>query len=55
MIPALISDYDMEAFCAFLMHNRQLPLHVNTDSSVEPSSYDDYFEFSAWSQEPPVA
>ncbi|SFN50041.1 hypothetical protein SAMN05444747_1316 [Variovorax sp. OV329] len=45
----------MQAFCAFLMHNRRRPLYLHAESLTEPSKYSDYYEFSAWSQEAPPA
>ena len=55
MIFALGSEGGMEAFCAFLMHNRRWSLCLHQEFSAEPSGYDDYYEFSAWSREPPPA
>ena len=55
MISALGSEGGMEAFCAFLMHNRRWSLCLHQEFSAEPSGYDDYYEFSAWSREPPPA
>jgi len=54
MIPAIGSEGAMEAFCAFLMHNRCRSLQLHQEYSAEPSAYDDYYEFSAWSQEAPT-
>lgn len=44
----------MDAFRAFLMHNHRRALYLHKESSADPSGYTDYFEFSAWSQEPPA-
>jgi len=55
MIPAITSDDAMQAFCAFLMHNRRRPLYLHAESLTESSKYSDYYEFSAWSQEAPPA
>ena len=55
MISAIGSEGAMEAFCAFLMHNRRRALHIHQELSADPSDYEDYYEFSAWSQEPPSA
>lgn len=55
MIPSIASDGALEAFCAFLMHNQRWALYLHAESSAEPSEYADYFEFSAWAQEPPPA
>jgi len=50
-----VSDGAMAAFCAFLMHNRRRALYLHAESSADPAGYDDYYEFSAWSHEPPPA
>ncbi|MFC5606111.1 hypothetical protein ACFPRE_04830 [Variovorax soli] len=55
MIPSIVSEGAMEAFCAFLMHNRRRALYLHAESSAEPCGHTDYYEFSAWSQEPPPA
>jgi len=55
MIPAIASDDAMDAFCAFLMHNRSRAMYLHTESSAQPWGYENYYEFSAWSHEPPPA
>ena len=55
MIPSITSDGALAAFCAFLMHNRRWALYLHIESLAVPSGYADYFEFSAWAQEPPPA